>query len=1242
MSRFSSTGIFHGLWTALSRSARNNSEEGTRDVTVRRVSDVETSRLVQDPGNSDSLRHLEEGNTPRRSADISTSQDNVHRSDPNVTQQHQTAHLNRYYRQGTRSHRHSLPPISTAVNQASTTGIRSSWSLGSVGDALASQDYAASPASMTSSNTLPQSNSQPVRSTPLPHNSPTFVGGFVIPPQDHCSSTVSPLPHGAVASQSSVPPPIAISSPSLQHHGSPGIELMVQDYRYMYPIGSGTFSPPTIGSPTSQLYPPQQQHEMHALQDAANGQVWMPHQDATQQPRMSSEELNASQAERSLSTSATEQSSTAWPSVAGPRIDRLAESITGLIGWWRASSQPPPITHPEATSPTSEPTTRYSGRAPLHQPRRYKTRKYVSLISGNLVLNCPVPRQLLHSISRRKEDEFRYMRYTAATCDPDGFVEGGYTLRQRIYGRNTELFIVVTVYNEDDLLLTRTLHGLMKNIAHLCTRNKSKTWGSDGWKKCVVCIVADGRSKVSERVLGVLAALGVYQDGIAKGSVDGKKVEAHIYEYTTQISLDSDLKCKGADKGIVPTQILFCLKENNAKKINSHRWFFNAFAPILDPNVCVLLDVGTRPGNTSIYHLWKAFDLSSEVGGACGEVCAMTGTAWLQLLNPLVAAQNFEYKMSNILDKPFESLFGYISVLPGAFSAYRYIAIKNDETGRGPLSQYFQGEPEYRLRSAHKTSGIFSANMYLAEDRILCFELVSKKCERWILKYVKQAFGETDVPDALPEFLSQRRRWLNGSFFAAVYALFHWHHVWQSGHSIGRKWTLQMLGLHNFVNLLLSWFGMANFYIAFFFITRSVGDPQIDPFGDGWGEKIFEGVRYLYYFLIIAMFICSLGNRPQGSKWMFTLCVVFFGLVMCYMLFCSAWLTFSGVHRAMSDPSWNPAASNSNAQLLLATPGFRDIIISLAATYGLYFCSSILWLDPWHMFTSFLQYLLLAPSYINVLNIYAFCNTHDVSWGTKGDNDPSIDLGAAIAAPSQGVDQVEMELPTAELDINEAYNDALLLLKQTRENKKTPRGAKTKQEDYYRSFRTQLVLVWIACNAILIAVVTSQNWDNPFVPHGDPNPYLAFVFWTVAAMASIRFLGSTTSTDLGATSTDTAAAGSTDTSTDTWAATSTDNGASVGAATSMPWDASSTDTWASASATGSMMTAFPTSAWGASGSSSASAMSTGMSSMGMPSSSASASVSGSGAPTPASAASANSVKMGLGIGAAAMAVALFM
>jgi len=86
--------------------------------------------------------------------------------------------------------------------------------------------------------------------------------------------------------------------------------------------------------------------------------------------------------------------------------------------------------------------------------------------------------------------------------------------------------------------------------------------------------------------------------------------------------------------------------------------------------------------------------------------------------------------MSNILDKPSESVFGYISVLPGAFSAYRYNALMN-----GPLEKYLKGETT-NDSGATKT-GIFEANMYLAEDRILSFELIIKKNESWKLKYIK-------------------------------------------------------------------------------------------------------------------------------------------------------------------------------------------------------------------------------------------------------------------------------------------------------------------------------------------------------------------------------------------------------------------------------------------------------------------------------------------------------------------------
>ena len=191
------------------------------------------------------------------------------------------------------------------------------------------------------------------------------------------------------------------------------------------------------------------------------------------------------------------------------------------------------------------------GRIPQRIPRRYKTLKKIQLFHGNFVLDSAVPSKLLDMCALRSEREFTHMRYSAATCDPNDFKDAGFTLRQIHYAprRRTELFIVITMYNETDELFCRSMQGIINNIAHLCKRDRSKTWGKDGWKKVVVCIVSDGRQKINSRTLSVLAAMGAYQEGIArvcvlnnrrvtlmsaKNIVNGKPVTAHIYEYTTQ------------------------------------------------------------------------------------------------------------------------------------------------------------------------------------------------------------------------------------------------------------------------------------------------------------------------------------------------------------------------------------------------------------------------------------------------------------------------------------------------------------------------------------------------------------------------------------------------------------------------------------------------------------------------------------------------------------------------------------
>lgn len=250
------------------------------------------------------------------------------------------------------------------------------------------------------------------------------------------------------------------------------------------------------------------------------------------------------------------------------------------------------------------------------------------------------------------------------------------------------------------------------------------------------------------------------------------------------------------------------------------RWLFNAFGRLLQPEICVLLDAGTRPGDDSIFQLWLAFYNNKTLGGACGEIHAMLGNNWKNLLNPLVATQNFEYKISNILDKPLESAFGYVSVLPGAFSAYRYKAI----CGR-PLEQYFHGD---RTLGKIQDMNIFKRNMFLAEDRILCFELVAKAGVNWTLSYVKSAKAETDVPDQVAEFVSQRRRWLNGSFAASIYSLFHFFRLWKSNHSIIRMVFFHLQAIYNIVMTVVAWFNLANAFLTFeVVINVLVSEKQI-------------------------------------------------------------------------------------------------------------------------------------------------------------------------------------------------------------------------------------------------------------------------------------------------------------------------------------------------------------------------------------------------------------------------------
>ncbi|KAF8884113.1 glycosyltransferase family 2 protein [Infundibulicybe gibba] len=762
--------------------------------------------------------------------------------------------------------------------------------------------------------------------------------------------------------------------------------------------------------------------------------------------------------------------------------------------------------------------------------KRGLTRR-VKLTKGNFIAEYRVPTAIRNAIEERhvmdNATEFSHMRYTAATCDPDEFTKSnGYSLRTNLYNRETEILIAITSYNEDKFLVARTLHGVMLNIRDICKTRKSKYWrrsaedGSPGWQKITVALVVDGLENMDKSVLDILATIGVYQDGVMKKQVDGKQTVAHIFEYTTQLSVDSRPQLvlpqpNNDPANLVPVQFIFVLKAQNQKKINSHRWVFNAIGGMLEPEICVLLDAGTKPGKKSIYYLWEAFYNDKHLGGCCGEIHAMTNGG-KKLLNPLVAAQNFEYKMSNILDKPFESSFGYVSVLPGAFSAYRFRAI----LGR-PLQQYFLGDHSLAQKLGAKGingMSIFRKNMFLAEDRILCFELVAKADQRWVLKYVKQSKAETDVPENAAELIGQRRRWLNGSFAASVYALVNFPRFYWSNHNFIRLFFLHIQALFTIVNLFFSWFALGNLWLTFNIIIDLLPSQ-----GYVFGNVVLihwlnTSLRWTYLALLALQFILALGNRPKGERVAYSITLWVYAFLSIYLLVCSFWLTGAAFAKL-------PGLLEKNKSILdtfkvFLKPPVGPLVAAMVSTFGIYLIASILYGDPWHMLSSFVQYLCLAPSFVNVLNVYAFCNLHDVSWGTKGSDRtealPSISSKTTLGS----------EAPVVE-DTYKAQEDIDALFKETvtRALKKVhvshSRDTPTVDDDN-RTFRTRLVAMWILSNAALaLAVENINGWLNlsdPLISRSvirkfelewatKRNAYFEFLLYSTFFLSSVRFFG---------------------------------------------------------------------------------------------------------------------------------------
>jgi cellulose synthase/poly-beta-1,6-N-acetylglucosamine synthase-like glycosyltransferase len=338
------------------------------------------------------------------------------------------------------------------------------------------------------------------------------------------------------------------------------------------------------------------------------------------------------------------------------------------------------------------------------------------------------------------------------------------------------------------------------------------------------------------------------------------------------------------------------------------------------------------------------------------------------VLNFCPFTEAFEYQMSNNLQKATEHVLGFISVLPGAFSAYRFSAIYSDLPGSDcPLKYYFKS-----ISTPISELGPFEANMFLAEDRVLCFELLAAKDKRWQLHYEKNAKAETDVPPDLWTLIRQRRRWLNGSLFATLYALLHFGRFCRnSRHHFVQKLSVLLLFIYYTLSIIANWFAVANFFILFdcvviesraLLLQSSTSSSDLSrERHDSSEPAVLSGVHttlvLIYLFTAAGQFAVALGNKPHQASIFYYSLTLFLG-VASYLLIMM--LVFAFVKQ-----------------------------VTLISVFGLVCLGSwvVIGALNYELLTTLLcvtQYIFLMPAFQLIFSLYSFCNLHDISWGTKG------------------------------------------------------------------------------------------------------------------------------------------------------------------------------------------------------------------------------------------------------------------
>lgn len=506
---------------------------------------------------------------------------------------------------------------------------------------------------------------------------------------------------------------------------------------------------------------------------------------------------------------------------------------------------------------------------------------------------------------------------------------------------HADILVCLTLYNEPVQALADTLAGLARNQMQLAQRSTDPT------AKIVVSIVLDGAQSVDASTADFLGKLGLNpQLQVSEDSIDASA--NHLLVQGQNLPVRELLAHCGQplvdERSQVTINLLLATKRRNASKLDSHAWFFWGLGEKISARFAMQLDAGSIPGPDCLARLLQHMHDEPE----CGAVTTCILTPVPDTMNLAQNWQYADYLWEKVADWPIGNACRYLEVVPGQCSLIRWESFCADNGTRTPLDEYLRGlTPQ----------GLLECNLFLAEDRVMGFELVKHGQQSSTVRYCPEAPVETDLCPNFCELVRQRRRWINSTVAARLSS------VTQLPKLLGQR----SIALQYRAGVLLSlcWgviqFATQMLMPAFISLLMASGVAYVST-RVGTGGQICEanGQWAAAGFLLLWACVLIVGRQVDIGSRRGVVChiaaISLLGIVMV-----SGWLM------TLWGSTWQSFYFMGGTLLLLTAAVVAQAWVHLRQ------------IGRW-----LVLYLLLLPVFNLYLTSYSLANFSDVSWGTKG------------------------------------------------------------------------------------------------------------------------------------------------------------------------------------------------------------------------------------------------------------------